>query len=86
LKKQSQFNRSAFGVLRTAKTKLKKQSQFAGGKIGVNSFTKGYYGNILLYGARKNKAKTNPIKACPERSRMGQLPVMELFREENLLF
>jgi hypothetical protein len=35
---------------------LKKQSQFASGKIGVKSFTKGEYGNKPACGAQKNKA------------------------------
>jgi len=36
---------------------LKKQSQFAGGQIGVRSYLKGDYDNITACGARKNKAK-----------------------------
>jgi len=36
----------SFCVLRTAKRNLKKQSQFVGEQIGVNSYLKGYYGNI----------------------------------------
>ena len=43
--------------MRTAKTNLKKQSQFAGEQIGVNSFLKGNYGKIPLCGAQENKAK-----------------------------
>jgi hypothetical protein len=35
---------------------LKKQTQFAGGTIGVSSYMKGYYGRITLIGAHKNKA------------------------------
>jgi hypothetical protein len=35
---------------------LKKQSQFAGGQIGVKSYLKGDYGKISLIGARENKA------------------------------
>ena len=38
---------------------LKKQSQFAGSQIGVNSYMKGKYGKIGICGARKTK----PIKA-----------------------
>jgi hypothetical protein len=36
---------------------LKKQSQFAGGQIGVSSYTKGDYEEIATAWARKNKAK-----------------------------
>jgi len=42
---------------------LKKQSQFADGQIGVNSYMKGDYRKITLCVARKNKPKqsqTNP--------------------------
>jgi len=51
LKKQSQFVRIEYCVMRIAKTKLKKQSQFSGGQIGVNSFLKGNYGNNIPCGA-----------------------------------
>ena len=37
--------------------KLKKQSQFTAGQIGVNSFLKGINGNKPPSGAQKNKAK-----------------------------
>jgi len=40
---------------------LKKQSQFADGQIGVNSYIKGLYGKILICGAAKNKAKQTQI-------------------------
>jgi len=40
---------------------LKKQSQFAGGQIGVSSFIKGYYVNIPPFGAQKNKAKQSQL-------------------------
>ena len=38
------------------KGKLKKQSQFAGGQIGVNSYLKGDYGKITASEVRENKA------------------------------
>jgi hypothetical protein len=57
LKKQSQFTRSACCVLRSADTKLKKQSQFASRTVGVSYYLKGYYGKITTTGAHKNKAK-----------------------------
>jgi hypothetical protein len=34
---------------------LKKQSQFAGGQVGVKSYMKGYYDKITLIGSQKNK-------------------------------
>jgi hypothetical protein len=40
---------------------LKKQSQFGGKPIGVKSYMKGYYVNILACRQRKNKANSNPI-------------------------
>jgi hypothetical protein len=40
---------------------LKKQSQFADGQIGVNTYIKGLYGKILICGAAKNKAKQTQI-------------------------
>jgi hypothetical protein len=59
---------------------LKKQSQFAGGHIGLNSDLKGSYGYIAANRTRKNKPNSKPNKACPfgklragsERSRTGQ--------------
>jgi hypothetical protein len=36
---------------------LKKQSQFETAQIGVSSYLKGYYDNILTFGTAKNKAK-----------------------------
>jgi hypothetical protein len=56
LKKQSQLTRSECCVLRIARTKLKKQTQFEGRQIGVNSYMKGAYGEIPPCGAQKNKA------------------------------
>ena len=52
--------------MRIAKRSLKKQSQFAGGQIGVNPYLKGDYGNTLPFGAQKNKAK----QTRPELRRM----------------
>jgi len=41
---------------------LKKQSQFAGGQIGVNSYLKGKYGNMAVCGTRKTKPKQSQSK------------------------
>jgi hypothetical protein len=62
LKKQSQFIRSEYCVLRSARTNLKKQSQFAAGQIGAYSYMKGTYGNKSACGARKNKAKQSQYR------------------------
>ena len=43
---------------RICKTNLKKQSQFAGGQIGANTYMKGIYDNTLPLGAQKNKANS----------------------------
>jgi hypothetical protein len=51
---------------RVERVRLKKQSQFAAGQIGVKSYMKGYYGNKPACGAEKNKAN----QACPEQRRM----------------
>ena len=58
---QDKFTRAAFCVMRTAKTSLKKQSQFAGGQIGVRSCVKGPYDNKWSLGAAKKQSQTNPI-------------------------
>ena len=42
---------------------LKKQSQFAGGRIGVKSYVKGEYGKIPDSGAGENKAKQSQSHA-----------------------
>ena len=57
LKKQSQFYRSAFRVLRTATRNLKKQSQFVKGRIGTKSYIKGDYKELYVLKAVKNKPK-----------------------------
>ncbi len=43
-------------------------------QINVNSYMKSKYEKLDIWLSGKNKAKTNPIKPCPERSRMGQFP------------
>ncbi len=51
---------------------LKKQSQFENGQMNGTSIIIKDYANMGALGLRKNKANSKPIKACPERSRMGQ--------------
>jgi len=69
LKKQTQFTRAAYcvlrtakGVPRTAKGNLKKQSQFASRQNGVKSYWKGIYGDNSPCGARKNKANQSQFQ------------------------
>jgi len=56
LKKQSQFIRIAYCVMRIAKRNLKKQSQFVLGRIDVKSYLKGNYSNKPGPRGEKNKA------------------------------
>jgi hypothetical protein len=66
------------------KTNLKKQSQFEPGLVGATSYLEGDYDKIPLCGAQENKAKQSQFRACPfgklkacsERSRMGQIPTL----------
>jgi hypothetical protein len=44
---------------------LKKQSQFVGGQIGVNSYLKGHYGKMTPIWTRKNKAKQTQFYLAP---------------------
>jgi len=43
-------------------------------QINVNSYMKSKYEKLDTWLNQKNKPNSNPIKACPERSRMGQSP------------
>jgi len=43
-------------------------------QINVNSYMKSKYEKLDTWLSGKNKPNSNPIKACPERSRMGQSP------------
>jgi hypothetical protein len=47
---------------------LKKQSQFAGGQIGVKHYLKGLYDKIMICGSRKNKAKQSQSPAFGRKS------------------
>jgi len=42
---------------------MKKQSQFSGGQIGVNTYMKGYYGKIALLAAEKKQSQFKAKKA-----------------------
>jgi len=43
-------------------------------KMNVNIYYTKVYKNETASGSGKNKPNSNPIKSCPERSRMGQSP------------
>jgi len=62
--KQSQSKPILFSpqIFWELKTNLKKQSQFAAGQIGSNSYLKGGYDNMPACGLRKNKSNSKPIK------------------------
>jgi len=47
-----------------------------------NIITRNYKYSISLAG-QKNKPNSNPIKPCPERSRMGQFPKSQNERKLN---
>jgi len=72
---QSQFTRAECCVLRAAKGKLKKQSQFIGGQIALNSYLKGYYDKITTYEARKNKPKQSQFVRIAYCVLLGSLPL-----------
>jgi len=65
LKKQSQFCRSAFFVLRIAKGDLKKQSQFSKPKMDATIYKIRNYVNTVVFGLRKNKANSKPNSHFP---------------------
>jgi hypothetical protein len=50
---------------RVERVHLKKQSQFAGGQIGVNSYMKGDYGIKQGQRAQENKAKQTQSRLAP---------------------
>jgi len=68
LKKQSQSTRSGFSVQSSARTNLKKQSQFVPAMIGITPFVKGFYGNGSAAGDDENKAN----QAYPEHVERSQ--------------
>jgi hypothetical protein len=63
LKKQSQFIRIAYCVMRIAKRNLKKQSQFAKGKNDVKPLLIMIYADFGVLRRRKNKPNSKPNKA-----------------------
>jgi hypothetical protein len=71
LKKQSQHDRSAFGVPRSELDELKKQSQFAAAELAASLYTKDGYGDISADEAGENKAKRTQFQAPRPPSRAG---------------
>ncbi len=51
-----------------------KQTQFPKSQMKANTFTQKDYENKSDWTIGQNKPNSNPIKPCPERSRMGQFP------------
>ena len=66
LKKQSQFNRSAFGVQSTARTNLKKQSQFTPAMVSAKPSMKGDYSNNSDGGDEENKANQSQTRTAEQ--------------------
>jgi len=54
-----------------------------GAQINVNSYMKSKYEKLDIWLSGKNKPNSNPIKPCPERSRMGQSPKSQNERKLN---
>jgi hypothetical protein len=63
LKKQSQYDRSAFGVPRAELEELKKQSQFAMEDIAASLYAQDSYGDIPAVETEENKAKQSQFNA-----------------------
>jgi hypothetical protein len=68
--KQTQSNPILFSpqIFLGLKWNLKKQSQFAGGQIGVKSFLKGTYEKFIALRRRKNKANQTQSPAFGRKS------------------
>ena len=58
--------------VRNYKRFMQNKPNFQKAKMNVNSLITTDYENKWQRKVRKNKPNSNPIKACPERSRMGQ--------------
>ena len=76
LKKQSQYDRSAFGVQRAELDELKKQSQFAMNNIAASLYAEDGYGDISYGETGENKAKQT-------RSRLAPRPAPVVEKEES---
>jgi len=53
---------------------MQNKPNFRKAKMNVSNIITMNYKNFIHLAGYKNKPNSNPIKACPERSRMGQFP------------
>ncbi len=53
---------------------MQNKPNFRKSQMNVSRFSQMAYENKRNWTLGENKPNSNPIKACPERSRMGQLP------------
>jgi len=53
---------------------MQNKPNFHDTQMNVNPYNTTDYENISDWTLSENKPNSNPIKACPERSRMGQFP------------
>jgi hypothetical protein len=65
LKKQTQYDRSAFGVQRAATDELKKQTQFAMDDIAASLYSEEGYEDISAGSVEENKAKRTQSRLAP---------------------
>jgi hypothetical protein len=72
LKKQSQDDRSAFGVQRSELDELKKQSQFAAAELSASLYTEDDYGSIPAAGIEENQANRSQFDAPGPAIGMGE--------------
>jgi hypothetical protein len=81
LKKQNQYDRSAFGVQSTARIILKKQSQFATDDIVATALEQIDYGDNPAGGGDENKANQachfSKFRAVSEHVVRSQFPTLE---------
>ncbi len=63
---------------------MQNKPNFRKDKMNVSSILTKDYENIANWTLVENKPNSNPIKPCPERSRMGQFPKGQNERKLNL--
>jgi len=51
---------------------MQNKPNFRKSQMNVNHYNTKKYEKYIPLAGQKNKPNSNPIKACPERSRMGQ--------------
>ncbi len=62
---------------------MQNKPNFQKAKMNVNIYYIKDYQIFIPLAGQKNKPNSNPIKACPERSRMGQSPKSQNERKLN---